>query len=476
LSGRRREVAARIVLGGLALLVVVQYAWNAASLAPLTGYDAGGHAGYVLTLLEEGRLPHPEEGWSTFHPPLYYLLAAGTWWVLEPLSPRAVVVGLRAIGGIALLVAAGVAFALSRRGGATLPVAAVAAGVFACVPSVQMAGAMIGNEALAAGLAALALLPILSLQADPRRTGLAVAAGGLAGAACATKASGLFVLVACAVPFLRVDLDRAGLRAAAAAVAAAVVVAGPVYLRNLALTGRLFPTTGEVAAVRLTEEADVLRPRRVQDYLGFDPACLLRPSIHHVAGPAPPPPRRNASMSNVWCLAYASTWYDAFGHRIPVAYHRDGVVAGPLLAILGIVPTAALLCGLGLALRDAWRERGRSRDAPLAAMWLAGLVAFVSFTWITPTLSAAKGSYLLPLGVPGAVFFARTATALGRRARLVLLAVSSAAALAAALVFSDALLLPSIPPETMAARWRLVAATLPGAHIDEAVDRLVGAR
>jgi 4-amino-4-deoxy-L-arabinose transferase-like glycosyltransferase len=360
--------------------------------------------------------------------------------------------------------------------GATLPVAGVAALVFLCVPSVQMAGAMIGNEALASGLAALALLPILSLQADPGRPGLALLAGGLAGAAFATKASGLFVLAACAVPFLRVDLDRSALRALAAAVAAAVVVAGPVYLRNLALTGSLFPTTGDVAAVRLTEDADVLRPRRAVDYLWVDPTCLVRPSIHHVAGPPSPPPRRNPSMTNVWGLAYASTWYDAFGHRIPVAHHRDGVAAGPLLAILGVAPTVALLYGLALALRGAWRTRGRSRDAPLVAMWLTGLAAFVAFTWITPTLSAAKGSYLLALGVPGATFFARAVSVLGRRARGFVLAVASAAALVSAIVFSEGLVFPSIPPETMASRWRLVGVTLPGAHIGEAVDRLVDVR
>jgi 4-amino-4-deoxy-L-arabinose transferase-like glycosyltransferase len=454
-------------------LAVAQYAWNAWAVTPLTGYDAGGHAGYVLTILDEGRLPHPEEGWSTFHPPLYYLLGSGAWWALEPLGPRSVVAGLRAIGGLALLAAGWVVFALCRRTGVSLPVAAVATGVFLFVPCVQMAGAMIGNEALAAGLAALALVPILDLQRDPRRPGVALLAGALAGAAFATKASGLFVLVACAVPFLGAHRDRARLRALAAAAAAALVVAGPVTLRHLALTGSLFPSTAEVAAVRHTEDADVLRPRRVKDYLWLDPACLVRPSIHQVAGPPGPPPRRNPSMANVWGLAYASTWYDAFGHRIPVAQHRDGVLAGPLLALLGVVPTAMLLYGLVLALRDAFRTRGRSRDAPLAAMWLAGLAAFAAFTWITPTLSAGKGSYLLPLAAPGAVLFARAVSSLGCRARGAVLAVSCAAALAAAVVFSQALVFAPIAPETMAARWRLVGSTLPGAHISEAVDRLV---
>ena len=80
-SPRQRRVAAILVSRGprLALVVILllaaaQYGWNAWTVAPLSGYDAGGHAGYVLTVVEDGRLPHPLEGWSTFHPPLYYLL------------------------------------------------------------------------------------------------------------------------------------------------------------------------------------------------------------------------------------------------------------------------------------------------------------------------------------------------------------------------------------------------------------------
>ena len=106
---------------------------------------------------------------------------------------------------------------------------------------------------------------------------------------------------------------------------------------------------------------------------------------------------------------------------------------------LGVVPTLVLLYGFALASRDAWRSRGRSCDAPLVAMGLAGVGAFVVFTWITPTLSAGKGSYLLPLAVPGAVFFARAVSDLGGAARRLVLALSALAALVSALVFTHAL-------------------------------------
>jgi len=43
-------------------LAALQYLWNIARAPPLSGYDGAGHAAYALTLLEEGRLPHPLEG------------------------------------------------------------------------------------------------------------------------------------------------------------------------------------------------------------------------------------------------------------------------------------------------------------------------------------------------------------------------------------------------------------------------------
>ena len=63
---------------------------------------------------------------------------------------------------------------------------------------------------------------------------------------------------------------------------------------------------------------------------------------------------------------------------------------------------------------------------------------------------------------------------LSSRARAAVLAVSAAAALLAALVFTDGLWFREQAVETYASRWRAVGALLPGSHIEEAVLRLVG--
>jgi len=225
--------------------------------------------------------------------------------------------------------------------------------------------------------------------------------------------------------------------------------------------------------VKSVEDANVLRPRVLLDYLWVNPACLVRPSIHHVPGGSLAEPRRNPAMTNVWGLTYASIWYDSQGHRIPLEFHRDGVYAGPLLAFLGVVPTAVMLLGFALSLGELARSRGRSDDAPLVVLWCAGLAAFIAFTGWAQSVVAVKGSYLLPLAVPGAVFFARGVRALGPRLRPWILSIGAAAALAAATVFTHALAFPPPAAERMAERYRVMDEFLPGSHIGEAAERLV---
>ena len=143
--------AAGIALALLMGTAAIQYAWNAVGIPALAGYDAGPHVGYILTIIETGRLPDLYSGTLTFHPPLYYLLGSRVWSLLEPAGPDAISAGLRAIGGIATLLAGVVSWFLVRAR-ASWPVAWVATALVLFVPVGQMAAAMVGNEALAAGI------------------------------------------------------------------------------------------------------------------------------------------------------------------------------------------------------------------------------------------------------------------------------------------------------------------------------------
>jgi hypothetical protein len=271
------------------------------------------------------------------------------------------------------------------------------------------------------------------------------------------------------------------LRSVATGAAIGLFVAGPVYVRNISLTGTAFPATRSGELVKSVEDANVLRPRRVDDYLWIDPVCLWRPSIHYrsggpTAGTGEPWLWRNPAMTNVWGLTYASLWYDAQGHRIPLEFHRDGVVPGPMLTALGIVPTVVMLLGFALALREGVRSRGRSEDSPLVVVWIVGLASFAAFTWWAQSVLAVKGSYLLPLAFPGALFFARGAARFGPRARRWILGIGLAAAAVAAVVFTAGAVFPSPPVERMAQRYRLMGSFLPDSRITEATERLAPQR
>ena len=450
-------------LAALLVLAAAQRLWNAWAVAPLNGYDAPGHVAYMLTILADHRLPHPTEGWSTFHPPLYYLAGSALWAALEPLGPHAVLFGIRCLGAAASLVLGIVTFALARRLGAEPRTALVATALALFVPCVQMAAVMEGNEAFAAGLVALALPALLRLQQAPGDVRAAAVVGGAVGLALITKFSTVALLPAAAVPFLRRDLDASMRRSLALVALLIAAIAAPVYGRNLLLTGSAFPMTRTQEPMRTAERALILRGREAADYVRLDPACLVRPSLFHVPDAPGSFTNRNRALVSVPGLLHASAWWDPFAVRVPVTSHRDGIRSGPVLAFLGIVPSLAALLGFVLAAAAAVRGRLRTPDAPLVVLAGASAAAFVAFTWTGPTAASVKASYLLALVPAVGVFFCRGVAALGRRAGVVVLSASLAAAAVAAVALTEGVLFRSGPPP--AHLWGAWARRLPGAHL-----------
>jgi hypothetical protein len=462
----------RLALAALVLAAALHYAWNAFTVAPLAEYDGGGHAAYILTIVDEGRLPHPLEGWSTFHPPLYYLLAAGVWRLCEPFGPRALMAGLRAISAVAMLGCGVLSFLAVRRLGGGPAVALVATTLVLFVPVVEMAAVMIGNEPLAAFLAAATLSCLLALQRDPRRPALGALAGLLGGLGLATKYTAIVVALTCLVPFVRRDFDRRMAHALVACALAGSVIALPVYLRNLSVTGVLTPMSRDLEPMRGVEESYVLHPRSLADYLWVPLGALLRPSIVHLPDGPPRPNVWNESMQSVWGLTYAAFWYDPFGHRIPLRFHRTEVWAGPLLTLLGLVPTGLMLLGFAAATGDLIRLGSAAAHAPLTVFAWLTLGAFVAITWYAPSMVAVKGSYLLPALVPAAAFFARVLGLLPGRARKPALALATVPAVVAAAVFTSGLVFPPDPTPRFIRGWEMTGRYVAGGRIEEAARRL----
>jgi hypothetical protein len=428
--------------------------------------------GYVLTILREHRLPHPTEGWSTFHPPLYYAVAAAVWGALEPLGSQAVLDGIRAIGAFLSLAAGLVTHHLVRRLGGSREVALVATALVLFVPCVQMSATMEGNEAFAAGVAALGLPSLLALQADPRDVRAALITGLFAGLAAISKFTGLALVAACVVPFLRADLDRAMVRALAALGFVLALVAGPVYGRNVLVAGTPFPLTRTREPMSTAERVQILRPRRVLDYFTLHADNFVRPSVFQLRRLPGSFRNRNRSMTSVPGLLYASFWYDPFAHRIPINYHRDGIHSGQTMVGLGLVPTLLMIAGFMVATWRTLTRRLRTPDAPLVAMACAGTAMLVLHTWTAQSTASVKGTYLLQLAPVAGVFFAQGAMLLRGRWRLAALAVSLVAAAAAVVVFTEGVLFWSMPPGVTT--WAAWAKRLPGSHIDEALRFFMG--
>lgn len=463
-----RARAALAVLLGLAL---VQRLWNAWGVPPLTGYDSPGHAGYMLTILEEARLPHPWAGWSTFHPPLYYLLGSAVWALLEPLGPRTLVAGIRSIGALAGIFAGFAAFRILAGLGTAPAIALAATALVLFVPVAQISAVMIGNEALAAGMVAAALLPLVRLQRDPADLRVAALAGLAFGAALWVKYTAVFLAGAVAAVFARSLGDRRALAAAAACVVVTAAVAAPVYVRNQVVAGTPIPLTRNREPMKSAEEAMTIRERRLGDFFWIPPGALLRPSLYHEPGKIGSYYNRNESMTSVWGMTYASLWFDPFGHRTVVRDHRDGVWHGPALTLLGLLPTLAVLAGFVLCWLDVIRSRGCAPTTPVVGLASAGLAAFIAIAIGAPSPAALKGSYLLGLAVPAAVFYARAAGELPAWPRRALLGVSGLAVAASALVFTTGVLYPA---QSMGVRvWLRIARALPESYIYQAMERML---
>lgn len=456
----------------LLAIAVAHRAWNAWAVKPLTGYDAPGHMGYVLTIVTEHRLPQPTEGWSTFHPPLYYLVASGVWATLEPFGPRAVLLGIRAVGVVLGFATALVTHRLIRRFGGGRDVALVGMALVLFVPCNQIAATMEGNEAFAAGIAAMGLPALLRLQADPRSVRAAILLGSAAGFAAISKFTGLALLAACIVPFLRTDLDRSMGRALLALGVVFMCLAGPVYARNILIAGSPFPMTRGREPMHTAERVQIIRPRRLHDYFSVGIGNVLRPSVFHLPGRQPLFRNKNPAMTSVPGLLYASLWWDPFAHRIDLRYHRDGIRSGPRLVLLGLVPTLLMLAGFVLATFRALAGRLRAPEAPLVAMALAGMAMLLLHTWVAPSTASVKASYLLQVAPVAGVFFSLGVGLLGPRLRAVALAVSLAAAVVAAFVFTEGVLFHStVPGVDIWTRW---SRQLPRAHIEQAMKWLLG--
>ncbi len=371
-----------------------------------TGFDFSAHWTYVRYVAEHHALPPLNLDTATYHPPLYYALAA---------LLIAAGLGLGALGWLAALLGIarlGVVWAALER---WLPETrlgrCVALATAAVLPASLQLDGMITNETLFALLSALVLLrapAAVVAWRDGRRgpvLGLAVLLGLALLAKVSATALVLAVGAAVALEIARADRPLAALRARAGllAAAAAIVVglSGWFFVRNQILYGKPAPTgyDGWAKAVQAPyEKIPYLDRRTLGFFVGFDPAVFREPYFANGYFP-------NARFASV---LVASTFVDYYSCRFArtetadTPLRRHGRPLPPLGVVLGALSTCggAVLAGLTLlafaaVLRRLWRDRADPRLVLLAALAF-GLLGQLHFAIKYPndTFGPIKGSYL----------------------------------------------------------------------------------
>jgi hypothetical protein len=378
-----------LALAGVVALWLALFAFSFSRLPLAFGFDAPHHVRYVQHLRAAGRLPLPADDWSTYHPPLFYLLGALAAALGEALGVAAATVQ-KLVPWLAGLAQVGLAWALARRLAPGRPGVAAAAVLFAgCLPVNLLTASHFSNEGLHGALAALAItVAVFGLleTGAPSQRRLALFSGVL-GLAALTKFTALLVAavagVALAARVAASARDARGLALRASAlILPALALCGWFYARNVLLYGR--PVVGNW---NLPVEGGVWWSppgfHTTGYYLTFGVA-LVHPFFGGVAG--------------FWDCLYSTLWGDGllsgritWGARPP--WSTGWMAAGVLLAL----PATAILgwgfvrCGT-LALRDPDGGR-RAAFGLLVALVGAFGFALLHVTLALPYYGQARASY-----------------------------------------------------------------------------------
>ncbi|NRA03841.1 MAG: glycosyltransferase family 39 protein [Myxococcales bacterium] len=412
----RRGPLIIVALFALAAALRMHNAWVA---PPLSGFDGPFHAAYMGVVYHDHRLPLPHEGWSTFHPPLYYATTAALWTALpDLLGPRWILYALRLVNVLAGLGLGLAVFGIGRRAVPDRPqVAVYAAAIALFLPMHIGPASFLGNELPAAALAALGIWLLFGCLEKPENSGRALLCGAVLGAAVLTKVNALCVLAAAGIGLLFVGARSHGwrfssLKPAALLGAAALLVSGGYFARNVYHYGEpIAMQVGPVPALMAQQGYGPARP--LDAYLSLAPDVLF--------DPADKAARRR---SQVWPVTFASVWFDIHGTTLQVR-DPDARIFSRILFACGGVITAMTLLGLFAILGRRVRVAVPYGGTTLVLVGALALAAYAGFTYRIATLSALKGTYLSP-GVPAFAVLAGLGFDLLGRQRAALSALAAA--------------------------------------------------
>jgi hypothetical protein len=373
------------------------------------GFDARHHAAYVEYLLAEHRIPLATDGWSTFHPPLFYAMTALVVGLTRTVVAEAPVWSWRAIPFLSGLAHALAVFALARtlaRSERMQRGEAVVALLFAALLPVHLySSGYLSNEPLHAAFAGLAsLLAVRALLAERTSERCAAGIGAVLGLAALAKLSALalvpITMAALALKLVAVERrsGREALIPLGALAATAIAICGWFYLRNWIELGNPIVTNWSFREPGLVwwQQPGFHTP---DWYLSFGES-LRHPYF--------------SGFRSFWDGLYSSAFGDGFiaGRADPSDRHPffryDYMSACYVLALPVPLLVAA---GIASALRDIvdTARAPRERVAELFLLAILGSVAYgyAALSLDAPFYSQVKASYGLLALAPVSIAFAR---------------------------------------------------------------------
>ncbi len=372
-------------------LALAALAWHNRGLDASLGFDAGPHLEYVRFILEQQRLPFASDGWSMYHPPLYYAAGAAIFALFD--SSVAALRGLNAIAVVvqcaAILGSLHLLFPAEPR----RVLAGFVLGAF--VPMQLYLAQYVTNEVWTAAFASSAVYLCLRILARDDRTLRAhLALGVLLGAALLTKVSALLVAVVVLAVLGARLLARgerspgAWLSSVGAVTLALVLVSGWSYARVAWHFGSPLVGNWDAASGFLWWQDPGYRT--AWDYLRFGDS-LTRPIY--------------AAWNGCPDALYSTLWGDGLiggMARVEDAppWRYELMFVGYWLAL---VPSAAVLVGLGAALARTVREPSAEWLLVLGVA-LGTAFALVSLSLRLPFYAQCKAFYGLSALVPFAAF------------------------------------------------------------------------
>jgi hypothetical protein len=390
---------AAAVLALVALFWLLLFAVKYPRIPLLMGFDVEGHLAYVRYVLANASLPLPTEGWSMYHPPLFYIAAAGVVALVDPaVGGDGERWAMRLVPFVSAFGCVCVSFAIARRlFPGDLLRTAVAVLVAGLLPLNLYIAAYVSNEASHAFLASLYLASAVAIMSAREASLARLGCLGLVmGMALLTKfTSVVMVPLVCVVVGLERYVERRSVRSTFAALtvmlAGVVLVAGWFYARNWLRFGdplmwnldqpggaTWWQLPGYHTARYFLHFGDVLRHPYFSSFQSFSDGI------------------------------YSTLWGDGMlAGRVGVrlrnpAWNYDYMSAGYLLSIPAML---IMVLGIVLTVRESFRgpESRRCIFTLFAGLLYVTGLGLLGGALRYPFWSTVKASYALPAIVPLAI-------------------------------------------------------------------------